>query len=396
MDRNIDGIIDGVADQVVAWRRHMHANPELSFEEYETSKFITSILEGLDGIEVSHPSGTSVVGRLRGKRPGPVIAIRADFDALPISEDTGLPFASKNEGVMHACGHDGHTSILLGAAKVLSGMRDDLQGEIRFLFQHGEETPPGGARGMIEGGAMDGVDRVIGLHLWSPIEIGTVMVNPTRVMAACDIFRIEVKGKGGHIGVPHEAVDPIAIGGQILGNLQHLVAREIDPVESAVVGVTGFNSGISVGVIPPTAVLTGGTNSFSPQVRDLIERRIGEIAAGVCAAHGATCDYEYTRIYDTVLNDPETAGVVDEVAARLFGRDAVRELPPIMPGEDFSFFGQQAPSCFVLLGAGNTAKGITAPHHDAKFDVDEDALAMGTRLFVHTALELLEQTEARG
>tara|TARA_R110002126_G_scaffold130272_3_gene273526 strand:- start:9515 stop:10705 length:1191 start_codon:yes stop_codon:yes gene_type:complete len=396
MDRNIDGIIDGVADQVVAWRRHMHANPELSFEEYETSKFITSILEGLDGIEVSHPSGTSVVGRLRGKRPGPVIAIRADFDALPISEDTGLPFASKNEGVMHACGHDGHTSILLGAAQVLSGMRDDLQGEIRFLFQHGEETPPGGARGMIEGGAMDGVDRVIGLHLWSPIEIGTVMVNPTRVMAACDIFRIEVKGKGGHIGVPHEAVDPIAIGGQILGNLQHLVAREIDPVESAVVGVTGFNSGISVGVIPPTAVLTGGTNSFSPQVRDLIERRIGEIAAGVCAAHGATCDYEYTRIYDTVLNDPETAGVVDEVAARLFGRDAVRELPPIMPGEDFSFFGQQAPSCFVLLGAGNTAKGITAPHHDAKFDVDEDALAMGTRLFVHTALELLEQTEARG
>tara|TARA_R110000751_G_scaffold307627_1_gene430243 strand:+ start:301 stop:1491 length:1191 start_codon:yes stop_codon:yes gene_type:complete len=396
MDRNIDGIIDGVADQVVAWRRHMHANPELSFEEYETSKFITSILEGLDGIEVSHPSGTSVVGRLRGKRPGPVIAIRADFDALPISEDTGLPFASKNEGVMHACGHDGHTSILLGAAKVLSGMRDDLQGEIRFLFQHGEETRPGGARGMIEGGAMDGVDRVIGLHLWSPIEIGTVVVNPTRVMAACDIFRIEVKGKGGHIGVPHEAVDPIAIGGQILGNLQHLVAREIDPVESAVVGVTGFNSGISVGVIPPTAVLTGGTNSFSPQVRDLIERRIGEIAAGVCAAHGATCDYEYTRIYDTVLNDPETAGVVDEVAARLFGRDAVRELPPIMPGEDFSFFGQQAPSCFVLLGAGNTAKGITAPHHDAKFDVDEDALAMGTRLFVHTALELLEQTEARG
>jgi amidohydrolase len=249
---------------------------------------------------------------------------------------------------------------------------------------------------MIEGGAMEGVDRVIGLHLWSPIEIGTVMVNPTRVMAACDIFRIEVKGKGGHIGVPHEAVDPIAIGGQILSNLQHLVAREIDPVESAVVGVTGFNSGISVGVIPPTAVLTGGTNSFSPQVRDLIERRIGEIAAGVCAAHGATGDYEYTRIYDTVLNDPETAGVVDEVAARLFGRDAVRELPPIMPGEDFSFFGQQAPSCFVLLGAGNAAKGITAPHHDAKFDVDEDALAMGTRLFVHTALELLERTEVRG
>jgi amidohydrolase len=395
MTRNIETLIDGVRQQVIDWRRHLHAHPELSFEEYETSKFIVRTLEEIGGIDISHPSGTSVVGRLIGAKPGPVIAIRADFDALPIQEETGLPFASKVANKMHACAHDGHTSILLGVAKILAEMREDLAGEIRFLFQNGEETPPGGSRGMIAGGAMRGVDRVIGLHLWAPIEIGTIQINPTNVMAACDIFEIRIHGEGGHIGAPHKAVDPIAVGSQIVNNLQHIVARDIDPLDAAVVGVTGFQSGISVGVIPPTAVLTGGTNVFSPQARDLLERRIGEVAQGIAAAHGARCEYSYTRVYDAVINDPDTAAIVDRVAAGLFGRDNVQDLPPIMPGEDFSFFGQQAPSCFILLGAGNAAKGITAPHHDAKFDIDEDALAMGTQLFVKAALELLENTPPR-
>ncbi|NIZ10614.1 amidohydrolase [Pseudooceanicola sp. HF7] len=396
MTHNIDTLIDGVSEQVIEWRRHLHAHPELSFEEYETSKFIVQSLEGIGGIEISHPSGTSVVGRLIGSKPGPVIAIRADFDALPIQEDTGLPFASKTDNKMHACGHDGHTSILLGTAAVLAAMKDDLAGEIRFLFQHGEEAPPGGARGMIEGGALDGVDRIIGLHLWSPIEIGTVQINPTYVMAACDVFRIEIKGNGGHIGDPHTSIDTIAIGAQIVDNLQHIVARNVDPIHSAIVGVTNFNAGVAIAVIPPSAVLTGGTNVFDPNVRDLLEKRIGEIAHGICATHGARCEYEYTRVYDTVVNDPDTAAIVDGVAAKLFGRENVKDLPPIMPGEDFAFFAQQKPSCFVLLGAGNKEKGIIAPHHDPKFDIDEDSLAMGTRLFVNAAIELLEQTKPGG
>lgn len=389
MNDRIEKLVDGVRDQVVGWRRHMHANPELSFQEHETAAFIVERLKEIGGIEILRPSGTSVVGRLKGNRPGPTIAIRADFDALPIEEATGAAYASQRPGVMHACGHDGHTAMLLGTATVLSQLREDFAGEIRLLFENGEETPPGGAKGMIEGGAMDGVDRVIGLHLWSPLEVGQLHINPRRMMAACDIFRIEVKGIGGHVGAPHRAVDPIAIGCQIVTNLQHLVAREIDPVEAAVVGVTEFHAGQSVGVIPATAVISGGTNMFDARVRDLIERRIGEIASGICSAHGATCDYAYTRVYDAVINDPATASIVTTTARDTFGSEKVEERDPIMPGEDFSAFGQVAPSCFILVGAGNRQKGITAAHHDARFDIDEDALDIGVRLSVNALLALL-------
>lgn len=376
--------------QMVDWRRHLHAHPELSFEEVETSAFVARHLQALPGIEVSRPSGNCVVGRLAGSAPGPVVAIRADMDALPVTEQTNLPFSSRKPGIMHACGHDGHTAILMGVAQMLSARRDAIRGEIRFLFQEGEETPPGGARGLIAAGALKGVDRVIGLHLWSGYELGTICVNPGRLMAACDVFRIEVRGRGGHIGVPQDTVDPIAIGGQIVGNLQHLVAREVDPLEPAVVGVTGFQSGISVGVVPDTAVLTGGTNMFAPEVRDLLERRIGEIAHGICSAHGATCDYDYTRVYDAVINDPETAGVVDDVARRTFPDLQTVSLPPIMPGEDFSFYGHEAPSCYVPLGAGNPDTGKTYSHHDPRFDFDEDALKIGATLLTEAALRLLE------
>jgi amidohydrolase len=383
-----------IRDEVIAWRRHLHANPELSFEEYETSRFIAERLHTLDGIEISRPSGTSVVGRLRGGAPGPIVAIRADFDALPITEATGLPFASRNPGVMHACGHDGHTAILLGAATILSQVRDRIAGEVRFLFENGEEALPGGAKGMVEAGVMDGVDRVIGLHLWAPEEIGGIIVSPGRVMASCDVWRIEVQGRAGHIGSPHTAIDPIAIAAQIVTNLQHVVARDVDPLEPAVVGVTEMHAGRSVGVIPGSAVISGGTNMFDPAVRDLLERRIGAIAEGICSAHGATCAYEYTRGYDAVVNDPETAAIVRGVVTDLFGEQAVVERQPIMPGEDFSAFAAKAPSCFVLLGAGNRARGITADHHDERFDIDEDALAMGVRLFVNAALALLAQPTA--
>lgn len=390
MNDRIEKLIDGVRTKVVAWRRHMHANPELSFQEHETAAFIVERLKEIGGIEILRPSGTSVVGRLKGNRPGPTIAIRADFDALPIQEATGAAYASQRPGVMHACGHDGHTAMLLGTATVLSQLREDFAGEIRLLFENGEEAPPGGAKGMIEGGAMDEVDRVLGLHLWTPLEVGQVHINPRRMMAACDIFRIEVKGVGGHVGAPHRAVDPIAIGCQIVTNLQHLVAREIDPVEAAVVGVTEFHAGQSVGVIPATAVISGGTNMFDAGVRDLIERRIGEIASGICAAHGASCGYTYTRVYDAVINDPTTAGIVTTTARDVFGSEKVEERDPIMPGEDFSAFGQVAPSCFILVGAGNRGKGITAAHHDARFDIDEDALTIGVRLSVNALLALLK------
>lgn len=392
MRDTIDQLCDEVRDDVIAWRRHLHAHPELSFQEHETAEFVVDHLKELGGIEITRPSGTSVVGRLQGGSPGPTVAIRADFDALPIVEETGLPFASTNPGVMHACGHDGHTSILLGAATVLSKIRDQLAGEIRFLFENGEEALPGGAAGMVEAGVMDGVDRVIGLHLWAREPFGEIVVRSGRLMAACDVFRIEVHGRGGHIGSPHRAIDPIVVGAQIVTNLQHIVAREVEPIEPAVVGVTEFHAGQAVGIIPEFAVIAGGTNVFSEEVQDLLERRIGEVAAGVCAAHGATCDYQYTRGYRAVINDVGTTGVIADVATRLFGEDAVVTGKPTMGGEDFSAFQALAPSCFVLVGAANADKNITYDHHHPRFDVDEDAFETGVRLFAHAAAELLART----
>lgn len=390
----LDDAIAALRDEVVGWRRHLHAHPELSFAEYETSRFVAEKLDGLDGIEVARPTETGVVGRLRGGRPGPTLAIRADMDALPIEERTGLRFASGVPGVMHACGHDGHTSILLGAATVLSTLREDLPGEIRFIFEPGEETLPGGAAGLVQAGVMNGVDRVIGLHLWAPYPRGTVVVRPGRLMAACDVFEIVVEGRGGHIGMPHDAIDPIAAAAEIVCALQHIVAAEVDPREPAIVGVTGVHAGGSIGVIPETAILTGGTNVFSATVQDLLERRIGEIASAVAAAHSARCRYTYTRGYRAVVNDAALATRVAGVARSVFGDAAVIEGETIMAGEDFSAYAQRAPACFVMVGAGYEDPAIVPEHHHPRFDIDEGALVDGMRLFAHAALELLLDDES--
>jgi amidohydrolase len=387
----LDAAADAVREDVVAWRRHLHAHPELSYEEHETSAFVRSRLEAIGGLEITSPTPTSVMAVLRGDRPGPTLALRADLDALPIEEQTGLAFASTRPGVMHACGHDGHTSIMLGAATVLAGVREELPGEIRFLWEHGEEALPGGASQMVAAGVMEGVDRVIGLHLWALDEVGTVAIRPGRVMAACDVFRIVVHGRGGHIGVPQNAIDPLVIGAQIVTNLQQIVAREVDPQEIAIVGVTEFHAGDSVGVIPDTAELIGGANMFSTDVQDLIERRIGEIAAAICAAHGARCEYEYTRGYAAVVNDEAVAGTLRGVARSLFGDAAVWDGDLVLAGEDFSAFQARAPGAFMLLGARNEAKGAAYDHHHPKFDIDEDAFPMGVRLFAHAAVALLAQ-----
>ena len=381
------------AGEVVAWRRHLHAHPELSFQEYETSAFVVERLAALPGVEVTRPTETGVVGRLAGGRPGPTLAIRADMDALPIVERTGLDFASTREGVMHACGHDGHTSILLGAAAILSSVADQLPGELRFIFEPGEEALPGGAAGLVAAGAMEGVDAVIGLHLWAPVPRGTAVVRPGRLMAAVDVFEIVVHGKGGHIGSPHLAVDPIVIGAELVEALQHIVAREVDPLEEAIVGVTGFHGGGAIGVIPETVTITGGTNVFDPGVQDLLQRRIGEIADHICAAHGARAEVTYTRGYGAVVNDAAVTARVARFARRALGDDAVTVGVPVMGGEDFSAFAACAPGCFVLLGAGYEAEGIIGEHHHPQFDVDEAALLDGVRLFVHAALGLLRGDE---
>ncbi len=372
--------------QAIGWRRHLHANPELSFEEVETSRFVEETLGSFDGLEIGRPTPTSVVATLRGARPGRVLALRADMDALPIQEETGLEFASTRAGVMHACGHDGHTAMLLGAAKVLAGRRDELAGELRFLFQHAEETPPGGARELVAAGVMDGVDLVVGAHLASLKPVGTIGVPVGPMAAAADIFTAEVRGEGGHAAAPHKALDPVVVAAQVVTNLQHLVSRTVDPIASAVVSVTLFHAGTAGNVIPEAVQLGGTVRTFDPEIRRSVRVGMERIFRGITEAHGATFTLDYQEGYNAVVNDPAAAELVAAAARAELGDAAMIEVEPIMGGEDFSAYLEKAPGAFFWVGAGHED---AIPHHHPRFTIDEAALRSGIAVFVRTALDYL-------
>jgi len=370
---------------VVQWRRHLHRNPELSFHEAETAQFVEDTLAGFGGLEITRPTPTSVMARLVTGRPGPVLAMRADMDALAITEETGLPFASANAGVMHACGHDGHTATLLGAVRQLVAMRTELRGEVRFFFQHAEEIYPGGAEEMVQRGVMDGVDRVIGAHLWASLETGKVGIVEGAAMAAPDTFWITVRGTGGHAALPQQTVDPIAIGAQVVTNLQQVVSRGVDPLDSAVLSITQFHAGTAHNVIPETAELTGTVRTFDAELRTRIPQVMERIIKGVTEAHGATYEFVYERGYRPVINDPTVTQELAEVVEAACGPNVLVQLRPTMGGEDFSAFLQKAPGSFFFIGAGNAERGIVHPHHHPRFDIDERALKTGVRIFVEAA-----------
>jgi amidohydrolase len=371
-------------DRVIGWRRRLHANPELSFEEHETSAFIAETLKAL-GVDVSRPTPTSVIGRLNaGQRPA--VALRADIDALPITEETNLPYASSLEGRMHACGHDGHTAILLGVAAILAGKRDELAGEIRFIFQHAEEKPPGGANELISLGAVEGVDYVFGLHLWAGLPVGKVAVPVGPCMAAADMFSIEIEGSGGHAALPQDCIDPIAIGAQVITNLQHLVSRTIDPLQAAVVSATQFHGGSADNVIPNHAVIRGTIRAFDPDVRAVLETAIDRTAQGVVEAHGASYRFHLDRGYGPVVNDPAAAALVARAVEETLGADALIEMAPIMGGDDFSAYQLQVPGCYFFVGVRNDALQAVYPHHHPRFAIDEDALEIGCKVLGQAAV----------
>jgi amidohydrolase len=372
--------------QAVAWRRHLHARPELSFEEHETARFVEETLRSFDGLELERPTPTSVVARLTGARAGKVLALRADMDALPITEETGLPFASTNPGAMHACGHDAHTAILLAAARELTARRAELAGEVRFLFQHAEEKPPGGARQLVDAGALDGVDLVAGIHLFSQEPVGTISVPPGPRTAAADTFEIEVRGKGGHAAAPHRALDPVVVAAQVVTNLQQIVSRSVDPIESAVVSVTRFHAGTANNVIPEVVELSGTVRTYDPQVRASVRESIDRIVRGVTEAHGASYTFDFQEGYAALHNDPEAAALVEAAARAELGDDAVQATPPIMGGEDFSAYLEKAPGAFFIVGAGDRD---WIPHHHPRFTIDEAAIKPGIAVFVRTALDYL-------
>ena len=374
---------------MVAWRRHLHRNPEVSFHEEETARFVRETLGTFDGLEISRPTENSVVARLVGNEPGKTIAIRADIDALPITEENDFEFASANPGAMHACGHDGHTAMLLGAAKILSGVRESIDGEVRFVFQHAEELSPGGAEELVERGVMDGVDAVVGIHLWSQMPVGKVGVTHGPMMAAPDIFRVTVRGKGGHAAFPHQVVDSIAVGAQVVTNLQHVVSRETDPIDNVVLSVARFQGGTTHNVIPGAVEMEGTVRTLDPEIRERMPETMERVIKGITEAHGADYEFSYERGYKPVINDEGLTREIEETAREVVGEANVEIMPPSMGGEDFSAYGQRAPSAFYLVGAGNEGRGITAPHHHPRFDIDEDALAIGIKMHLAAALRLL-------
>lgn len=376
-------------EQLIWWRRHFHMYPELSYSEEQTSQMIYDILQTFPHLEVSRPAQYSVMARLIGKRSGRTIALRADMDALPIEEENQFDFVSRNEGVMHACGHDGHMAMLLGTAYTLSKKYDQIEGEIRFLFQHAEENFPGGAQEMVDAGVMEGVDCIIGAHLWSPLEVGKVGVIYGPAMAAPDAFSITIIGKGGHAGIPHETIDSIAIGTQVVSQLQQIVSRLTNPLDSLVLSVTQFHAGTTHNVIPDRATIGGTVRSLRNELRKQTAERIEKIVKSITEAYGASYTFTYEYGYRPVVNEEAVTSHVESTALQLLGKEYVVRLQPTMAGEDFSAFLQKAPGTFFFIGAGNKEKGIIYPHHHPRFTIDEDALPVGVSVFVSSVLNFM-------
>lgn len=379
-----------VFERVVEQRRDFHRHPELAYEEVRTSGKVIDWLREL-GFEMRTGVGkTGVIATLRGNKQGRTIALRADMDALPIQESTGHAFASEVPGKMHACGHDAHTAMLLGVATVLSELRDDLRGEVRFLFQPAEEGQ-GGALPLIEDGALDGVDLVLGQHMAPFQPSGTIGFSQGPAMAATDFFTLKLFGVGGHGAYPHLSVDTIPVAALVVTGLQSIVSRTVDPLAAAVVTVGTIRGGFRSNVIAPEVEMTGTVRTFDPALRKAMPERIERIVRGVCEGHGARYHLDYTMNYPPVINTVEGTRLIHEVARTALGESRVRQVPPSMGGEDFAYYLEKVPGCFYWLGC--EPKGVTvAPMlHSPDFDLDEASLLTGVEVMARAALTFVSQ-----
>jgi amidohydrolase len=384
--------LDQLFPEMIQWRRFLHQHPELSYQEVNTAAFVAGHLQKL-GLQVQTGiGGHGVIGVLQGELAGPTVALRADMDALPIQDAKTNEYASQVDGVMHACGHDAHTATLLGLAYIFSSVRSKLAGTIKFIFQPAEEISPGGALPLIQQGALEGVDVIYGVHLWTPLPVGKVYCKAGPMMAAADEFMIVVHGKGGHGGLPHETIDSVLVGCQLVNNLQSIVSRNIDPTVPAVVSVGSIHAGSSFNVIAEHCSLSGTVRTFNSAIRDNINKRIEEICHSTSAAYGARCDYEYKVGYPPVINHVKEADRFFKVGNEIFGHEQTQEIPLIMAGEDFSYYLEQVPGCFMFVGAGNPDQGVWAPHHHPNFDVDEEAMRNAALLMSGMVLDYLGQT----
>ena len=375
--------------EMIALRRHFHENPELSFEEVETPKTIAAFHRALGHAVTEGVGGNGVVARLVGGKPGKTVALRADFDALAITEETGLPFSSKINGRMHACGHDGHTASLLVLAKALNAMRAEIPGTIVFIHQHAEELAPGGAKSMIEAGCLNGVDAIYGAHLWAPLELGRVETAPGPLMAAADGIYITIKGKGGHGSNPSDTKDSILLAAQFITNLQQLVSRRVNPLHPAVVSIGHIEALNPFNVIADSVYMKGTVRTFNEDTRDLLEHEIEELLKATCYLTKADYEYRYYRGYPAVMNDPVHAEALLEAARKLPIVDVVAVCEPNMGGEDFAYYLDHVPGAFVFIGAKNPDWTEVYPHHHPKFDIDERSLRIAANVLGQVALDFL-------
>ena len=387
---------EGLAPQLVGWRRDLHQHPELAFRETRTADLVAHSLSTL-GIEVrTHVGRTGVVGLLHGGRPGPTVMLRADMDGLPIQENSDAPYASQVPGAMHACGHDGHVAMLLGAAILLSRHAADLPGDVLFVFQPAEEAL-GGALAMLADGLLtDPVPAAaFGLHLWNTMPMGRVSAQAGPIMAAADLIQIVVRGRGGHGALPHEAVDAIAVTGQILSALQTIVSRNVDPQETAVLTIGTVHGGTAFNVIAETVALEGTIRTFSPAVRETVLTRLRVLLDGIAAGMGAKYDLQVQVVAPAVVNDSGVAEVARAAAVQVVGAPSVAWHPPLMVSEDFSEYQRLVPACYMLLGSGNPALGLDASHHNPHFDFDETVLPIGAALMATAAARFFLEGASR-
>lgn len=380
--------VTAIKDEIIANRRDFHKYPELGFKEHRTAKVIAEKLKAY-GIDVRTGIGkTGIIGDLHGKGSGKTIALRADMDALPVQETSDVSYKSQNDGIMHACGHDGHMAMLLGAAKILSQKRDLFKGNIRFIFQPAEEEE-GGARYMITDGCLKNVDEIYGMHLWNYQPYGEISVKSEAVMAAADIFDITVKGIGGHGAAPQGTVDAIVTASNLIMNLQTIVSRNTDPLESTVITVGKIEGGHGFNIIADEVKLRGTVRAMTEKNRLMVKTRMQEVIDGIAKASGATIRLDYQDGYPPTNNDEQATQTVQKVAQKIVGGGIV-EPYSTMGAEDFSYYLQKIPGCFFFIGSAPSDKEpMSVPHHCSHFDIDERALLVGTSMFVQLIFDKL-------
>src|SRR4051812_28100631 len=388
MLNNLFTKLESYYDEMVSIRRHLHQHPELSFQEYNTARFIQDYYENLN-IEVKgQVGGNGVVAKVNGKLPGRTVALRADFDALPIQDQKDVPYKSLAPGVMHACGHDGHTATLLVLAKVLNELKDELEGNYVFIHQHAEEYAPGGAVTMIEDGCLEGVDVIFGTHLWASEATGTIQYRTGPIMAAADRFEIEIQGKGGHGAQPHKTKDAVVTASQLVINLQQIVSRKVNPVESAVVTVGSFTAENAFNVIADKAKLIGTVRTFNDDVRQFIEEEIEKIIKGTCYLSDSTYKYLFERGYPAVVNHAKETEFLIASAKEVSEVIHIEESELQMGGEDFSYYLKEIPGTFFFTGAKPPCAETNYPHHHPKFDIDEKAMLIAAKTLGTAAIKI--------